>query len=324
MYIVQTDCMIDGRLRALRVVAERGTISAAAHDLGYTPSALSHQLRTLARDVGVRLLEPDGRNVRLTQAARTLLVRSDELFAHWEEIRGEVQQSGTGGSLGKLRLAGFSTAASALLPHVATAATAAFPHSVVQITEADPEVCFELLLAEQVDVAVVVGTDPLPPTNDPRFEQHPLLADPLDLVVPPGHRLALQERVTLADAAGEDWIMDTPGRPYHQLAVSACAAAGFTPSHVHRAVEWDTCAGLVAAGFGVALVPRLARLPAGAAMERVVLHGEDAPVRHVRTSVRRGTSQQPEIALALRELRRVAAAVAAPGRAVYVQGSLDV
>lgn len=314
--------MIDGRLRALRVVADRGTISAAARDLGYTPSALSHQLRTLARDVGVRLLEPEGRNVRLTQAARTLLARSDELFAHWEEIRGEVQQAGSGASLGQLRLAGFSTAASALLPPVAVAARAAFPHSRVQITEADPAVCFELLLAEQVDVAVVVGTDPLPPTSDPRFEQHPLLTDPLDLVVPPGHRLATKERVTLADAADEQWIMDTPGGTYHQLAMSACTAAGFTPTHAHRAVEWDTCAGLVAAGFGVALVPRLARLPAGADMARVALHGDDAPVRHVRTSLRRGTAGQPEIALALRELRRVAAAVAAPGRAAYVQESL--
>jgi DNA-binding transcriptional LysR family regulator len=316
--------MIDGRLRALRVVAERGTISAAAHDLGYTPSALSHQLRTLARDVGVRLLEPDGRRVRLTQAARTLLTRSDELFTLWEEIRGQVQQAGAGGSLGQLRLAGFSTAASALLPPVAAAARAAFPQSVVQITEADPEVCFELLLAGQVDVAVVVGTDPLPETSDGRFEQHPLLTDALDLLVPPGHRLALQERVTLADASGEEWIMDTPGRPYHQLTLSACVAAGFTPTHAHRATEWDTGAQLVAAGLGVALVPRLARLPAGADLVRVVLHGDDAPVRHVRTGVRRGTSEQPEIALALRELRRVASTLAAPGRAAYVQETLDV
>ena len=316
--------MIDARLKMLRVVAERGTISAAAADLGYTPSAVSHQLRTLARDVGVRLLEPDGRNVRLTAAARTLLEHTDELFARWEHIRGEVQRAGDGGSLGQLRLAGFSTAASALLPPVAAASRAAFPDSVVQITEADPEVCFELLLAEQVDLAVVVGTDPLPATNDGRFEQRPLLTDTLDLLVPSGHRLDREEEVTLADAAGEEWIMDSPGKPYHQLAVAACTAAGFTPTHAHRAVEWDTCAALVYAGLGVALIPRLARLPAGSDLVRVTLHGQDAPVRHVRTSVRRGTSDQPEIRLALTELRRVAASVAAPGRATYHQEILDV
>ena len=140
-----------------------------------------------------------------------------------------MQRAGDGGALGQLRLAGFSTAASALLPPVAVASRVAFPGSVVQITEADPEVCHELLLAGQVDLAVVVGTDPLPATNDGRFEQRPLLTDTLDLLVPSGHRLAREDAVTLADAAGEEWIMDSPGKPYHQLAVSACTAAGFTP-----------------------------------------------------------------------------------------------
>lgn len=321
---MQNGCMIDARLRVLQVVADRGTLSAAAADLGYTPSAVSHQLRTLARDVGATLLEPDGRKVRLTSAARTLLARTDDLFAQWEEIRGQVQRADGGRGLGHLRLAGFSTAASALLPPVATAVRREYPESLVQITEADPEVCFELLLAEHVDVAVVVGTDPLPPTSDRRFEQHPLLTDFLDLLVPPGHDLAGRERVTLADAAREEWIMDRPGRPYHQLAVSACTAAGFTPIHAHRAVEWDTCAALVGAGLGVALIPRLARLPADTDAVRVPLHGADAPVRHVRTSVRRGTSRQPEIELALTELRRVTASLVAPGRAASVQEALDV
>ena len=164
--------MIDPRLRMLRVVADRGTISAAAADLGYTPSAVSHQLRTLARDVGVRLLEPDGPQ-RAAHRGRAHAARATATSSSpgGRRSAGEVQRAGDGGSLGQLRLAGFSTAASALLPPVAAASRAAFPGSVVQITEADPEVCFELLLAEQVDLAVVVGTDPLPATNDGRFEQ---------------------------------------------------------------------------------------------------------------------------------------------------------
>lgn len=297
--------MIDPRLRVLRIVAARGTITAASADLGYTPSAVSHQLRTLARELGVTLLEPDGRRLRLTPAAVTLLQRSDELFAHWEEIRAEVQRS-AGEGLGHLLLAGFSTAASALLPPVAAAAMREFPRSRVRIIEADPEVCFEMLLTSHVDVAVVVATEPLPATSDPRFEQEPLMVDALDLLVPAGHRLAPRGSITLREAADEAWIMDRPGRPHHQLATRACAAAGFTPSQAHEVVEWDAAAALVAAGLGVALVPRLARLPADVELVRVPLTGDGAPVRHVRTSIRRGTADQPEIALAMRELRAVA------------------
>lgn len=303
--------MIDPRLRVLRVVAERGTITAAAADLNYTPSAVSHQLRTLGRDLGAPLVEQEGRGIRLTPAATALLARSDELFARWEEIKAEVHASSHTG-LGHLSLAGFSTAASALLPEVAAAAVWAFPESRVRITEADPEVCFEMLLTSRVDVAVVVGTHLLPPSSDPRFEQHPLMEDQLDLLVPPEHPLAGRRSVRLGDAADEPWIMDRPGRPHHQLVLSACAAAGFSPAQAHEVTEWDTGAALVAAGLGVALVPRLARLPGGEEIVRVPLRGVDSPVRHVRTSIRRGTADQPEIAFALHELQRVASEVRLP------------
>ncbi len=294
--------MIDQRLHVLRVVARAGTITAAAHDLGYTPSAVSHQLRTLGRDLGVVLLEPEGRNVRLTAVATLLLRRSEALFTQWESIRGELHEA-AGGGVGRLALAGFSTAASALLPPVATAAIREFPESRVQIVEADPSVCVDMLLAGAVDVAVVVGTTGLPPTDDPRFDQEPLLEDPLDLLVPAGHRLAGRSTVPLAEAAEEPWIMDRPGSAHHELVASACLTAGFTPRHLHRVVEWDTGAALVAAGFGVALIPRLARLPGQDDLVRVRLQGDPTPARHVRTLVRGGTARQPEIAFALRELR---------------------
>ncbi len=277
--------MIDRRLKVLGVVAERGTVSAAAQHLGYTASAVSHQMRTLSRDLGVTLLEPDGRRVRLTPAALTLLARCDDLFALWEEIRTEVQSTSSTGT-GQLRLAGFSTAASALLPAVAVEVSRVFPRSTVRITEADPQVCFEMLLADRVDLVVVVVTDLLPSTDDARFEQHPLLADTLDLLVPAGHRLAGRSWVSLTELAREAWIMDRPGRPHHQMVTTACAAAGFTPHQVHEVVEWDTGAALVAAGFGVALVPRLARLPADEDLVRVPLRGVATPMRHLRTAVR--------------------------------------
>lgn len=309
--IVQYDCMIDPRLRVLQVVARTGTMAAAAQALDYTPSAVSHQLRSLSRELGVPLFKPDGRNVRLTPAATLLLRRSEALFAHWEEIRGELQTAGGVGA-GRLSMAGFSTAASALLPPVAIVAMREFPDSLIQIVEADPVECVNMLLSGAVDIAVVVGTAQLPSADDPRFVQQSLMDDTLDLLVPVGHRLAGRRSIRLEEAAEESWMLDRPGSPHHELVVSACLEAGFTPRHVHRVVEWDTGAALVAAGFGVALVPRLARVPGVTELVRVPLRGDPSPVRHVRVLVRGGTSGQPEIAMALRELAVVAARVGQP------------
>ncbi|GAA1160256.1 LysR family transcriptional regulator [Ornithinicoccus hortensis] len=301
--------MIDPRLQVLRLVAAHGTVTAAAAALNYTPSAVSHQLRSLARDLDLVLLEPDGRGVRLTASARLLVERGEELLARWEEIRAELAESEPE-RVGSLRLCGFSTAAAALLPQVAARVRAAHPYCTVRIIEADPADCFDLLLAGRADVAVVVAIPALPPPSDPRFDQEALLEDPLDLLVPANHPLARRSSVSLSEAAQESWILDRPGRPLHGLAQAACAAAGFSPSVAHEAAEWDTGAALVDAGLGVSLVPRLARLPGGYDITRVPLRGDPTPARYIRTGVRRGSSRQPVIAAALEALREVAAGAA--------------
>jgi DNA-binding transcriptional LysR family regulator len=297
--------MIDHRLHVLRVLAARGTVTATADALNYTPAAVSHQLRGLARDLGVTLLEPQGRGVRLTASARVLVEHADELYARWEQIRGELAAADAE-HVGTLRLCGFSTAAAALLPSVAATVRTAYPDSTVRIVEADPTECFDLLIADQADVAVVVATAALPPSSDPRFEQHPLLDDPLDLLVPASHPLADRSSVLLSDAADEPWILDHPGKPHHLLVLTACSAAGFAPSVAHEAAEWDTGAALVSAGFGVALIPRLARLPDGYQIARVPLRGDPTPARRVLTGVRRGSRGQPLIASALEALEDIA------------------
>jgi DNA-binding transcriptional LysR family regulator len=297
--------MIDRRLHVLRVVAARGTVTAAAEALNFSPSAVSHQLRSLAKDLGVPLVEQDGRGIRLTGSARVLLKHADDLYARWEEIRSDLAEIDPD-HVPSLRLCGFSTAAAALLPHVAAEVRAAHPHCVVRIIEADPEDCFDLLLTDRADLAVVVATESIPSSSDPRFDQHPLLDDPLDLLVPADHPLAGRSSVLLSEAADEPWILDRPGRPYHGLVLTACAAAGFTPEVAHQSAEWDTGAALVGAGLGVALIPRLARLPADYRIVRVPLRGDPTPARHILTGVRRGSRRQPAIATALGALDSLA------------------
>lgn len=295
---VQNHCMIDPKLRVLQMVAHHGTITAAAAALHYTPSAVSHQLRQLSAELGVELVAQAGRGIKLTPAATTLLRHADALAAQVERARAELAAA-TEEPSGSFTLCGFSTAATHLLPPAAARLRERHPQLTVRVIEAEPARCFDLLLAGDADLALLVATAATPPTSDTRFEQQPLLDDPLDLVVPSSHPLAARQRVTLADAADEPWIVGRPGSTYHHLVRTACAAAGFTPNIAHYADEWDTGTALVAHNFGIMLVPRLARLHAHWPVARIRLHGEPAPARRILAATRRGARDHPLVTAAL-------------------------
>lgn len=307
--------MIDSKLRVLQMVAHHGTVTAAAAALHYTPSAVSHQLRQLAAELGVELLSQSGRGIRLTAAARTVLRHADVLYAQVESAKAElaaaVDEPG-----GSFTLCGFSTAATHLLPPAAAALRDRYPQLSVRVIEAEPGRCFDLLLAGDADLALLTATAQTPPSSDSRFDQRPLLDDPLDLIVPDQHPLASRRTATLADAADEPWIVGRTGSAYHHLVVTACMAAGFTPNIAHHADEWDTGTALVAHRFGVMLVPRLARLHEEWPVTRIPLHGEPAPARRILAATRLGGRDHPLVASALATITTSAASLLPPPRSV--------
>lgn len=304
---VQNDCMIDSKLKVLQLVAHHGTVTAAATALHYTPSAVSYQLRQLADELGVELLTQHGRGIQLTAAARTVLRHADALHAQAERAYAELA-SITEEPSGSFTLCGFSTAATHLLPPAAAALRERYPHLRVRVIEAEPDRCFDLLLAGEADLALVINTADTPSTADERFDQQPLLDDPLDLVVPSRHRLTELPAVTLADAADEPWIVGRPESTYHDLVRAACMAAGFTPNIAHYADEWDTGTALVAHHFGIILVPRLARLH-DRAVVRIPLRGEPAPARRILAATRLGRRDHPALAASLATIRDTAVAL---------------
>ncbi len=297
--------MIDRRLQVLQAIARHGTVTAAAEVCRLTPSAVSHQMQALARELDVALLEHVGRNVRLTPAALTLLEHAGTLTAQWERARADLAAHRASGLTGTLRVCGFSTAAAVVAPRALARLRDEHPGLRVYLREIEPARAFDLLAAGDTDIAVVVATPSIPPRTDTAFEQQPLYLEPLDLLVGPDHPLAARESVALADVAADPWILGSPGRAYHQLVMLACTGAGFDPAVAHHADEWDTGAALVARGFGVALVPRLADLPAHHDTRRIPVAGEPVPTRHVLTAVRAGSSDQPTVAAGLAALRQV-------------------
>jgi DNA-binding transcriptional LysR family regulator len=310
--------MIDRRLRVLQAIARHGTVTAAAEVCRMTPSAASHQMQALARELGVTLLEPDGRGIRLTAAARVLLAHGETLTAQWERARAELAAQQPGEVGGTLRFCGFSTAAAAVVPETLDRLRRAHPALRLQLRETEPARSFDLLAAGEADVVVVVATSSIPPVGDPAFDQRVLYDEPLDLLVGPEHPLVGRTDVALSDLARDPWICSNPGRAYHQLVTLACSGAGFAPDIAHYADEWDTGAALVARGFGVALVPRLADVPARHDTRRLAIGVPPVPVRRVIAAVRAGSQHQPAVAAGLDALGEVCSALSGqlgdPGR----------
>lgn len=288
-------CMIDPRLTTLRVFARCGTVNATAELLGYSPSAVSAQLRGLQRTLGMQLLTKDGRGVRLTTTGRFLVTGSDALVAEWESLRTAAMEAGDQ-MPSQFGLGGFSTAAAQLLAPLAAALRSTHPLLEVRVLEANPTRCFDLLVAERIDLAVIVAmqTDTYV-EDDPRFEQTVLLDDPLDVIIPSNHPLASRETVTLEELASEPWITETAGSTYHSLFTAAFRTVGVTPRIAHEAVEWETQIALVGAGLGVGLLPRLAPLHGADNVVRLRVTGQGRPSRRIVAAMRTGSITSPLI-----------------------------
>lgn len=314
------------RLRVLRVLAQKKTVTATAAVLHLTPSAVSQQLRQLSREVGVELLRSQGRNVRLTPAAHTLLGHADRLAEAWEQTRADLVGGTRGtdaGVSGPLRMCGFPSGLGVVVVPAAERLRKTAPELTVRITEAENADCFDLLLADRVDIGVAVAGPGSPPADDPRFCQETVLVEPLDLLVYADHPLAERSGVELAEAAYESWIAPAAGTcDHHDLLVVTCASAGFTPRIEHFAVEWCAITALVAGGFGICLIPRYAPVTAGQHVVRVPLTGRTTPVRHLQAWARRGSTSQPGIAAGLAALHEVGSELSEHGPAPASQESL--
>ncbi|MGW3322981.1 LysR family transcriptional regulator [Streptomyces virginiae] len=291
------------KLRILRTLAEQGTVTRAAEALHMTPSAVSQQLTNLARQLGVVLLEAEGRRVRLTDAAHLVLRHTEAVFAQLE--RADAELAGyLAGDTGEVRVGAFSTAVPALVVPAVAALRRTHPGVEVRVRETEAAEAYELLSAGGVDLALSL-TAHAPTARDPRFTRVALLEDPLDVALPPDHPLAAAPDLRLADLSGDPWIYGGSG-PWSEIARSACEAAGFVPEQAHSASGWTAILAMVEAGMGVALVPRMVSSRASGVAVRVL--SRDRPTRHVLAAVRRGAESAPALSHVLTALREAASA----------------
>ena len=298
------------RVRALREVADRGTIAAAADALHLTPSAVSQQLAALEREVGQRLIEPAGRSIRLTPAARVLLEHAGPLFAQLERLRAELDAHAAG-EAGDVRVRAFPTAIAAIVAPAVVDLRDRAPAVRLVVHESEAPDAVEELARREADVIITMESGYVPRPDDARFHRRDLVRDVLDAVMPAGHPLASRERIELADLAGEPWVAPLEAWSCDHVFQTACQAAGFTPLVEHRTTDWTAVMALVGAGLGVAVVPRLAQPRPTTNVVIRPLAG-DAPCRHLLALCRGGAEHAPAIAATLDAISDAAARTVEP------------
>lgn len=287
--------MLDVRkLHLLRELAQRGTISAVAEALSFSPSAVSQQLTALERETGVPLLERTGRRVTLTPAALGLVDRTESILATLEEAAAELASSAAG-ITGTLRIGVFPTAVPTILTPAVVALTTDHPDLDLMVTELDPASVPDALRDKRLDVALIQEYDYVPIVSDPGLQTEPLLEEAV--------HLAALTAEPLTAHRDSPWIAGTPGTLCHAMTTRACEAAGFTPRIRHHADDFGAVLALVAAGQGVAFVPDLGVVgpPAAVVLNRLPIR------RRTHLAYRRGTGSHPAISAARIALHAAAA-----------------
>ncbi len=289
-------------LASLRAVDDHGSVVAAADTLGYTPSAVSQQVKRLEKQAGVPLLERVGRGVMLTSHGRHLVDAGSRLLTDLEEIEaGLHRQAET--VAGNLRVTAFSTAMRGLVAPAVRDLRRAHPDLTLALSEREPWVTIELVSSGQSDLGVVHSWGDVPLAVPDHLATTALARDVADVVVHAEHRLAGHDTVTPRDLVDEDWIATPEGTICRQWLTRMYDGTGRLPRIAHESVEFDSHVALVRAGLGIALIPRLGR--AALPPDVVALGAHDpVPTREIMALHRRSMAESPAVRAVLAGLSR--------------------
>ena len=278
-------------LAALQAVEQHGSVVAAAAAAGYTPSGVSQQIKRLERQAGVELLERVGRNVVLTAAGRLLVARGAGLLAELETIQAELQRA-SDSITGHVRLGAMSTAMRGMVGPAIGALAADHPDLQVGLTECEPWEAIEKVAIGGLDAAVVHSWGDVPLAIPEHVTIVPLGTDVADVIAPTGHRVCDAAPVSPHDLLDEPWIATPTSTICRQWLERMYLGTDRSPRVVHEALEYQSHLALVAAGLGIALIPRLGRgeLPEGVVAVAV---GEPLPFRSISLIHRRSAAASP-------------------------------
>ncbi|WP_019807702.1 LysR family transcriptional regulator [Saccharomonospora halophila] len=290
------------RLRMLRELHRRGTITAAAAALHYTASAVSQQLAQLERDVGAKLFERLGRRVQLTELGMVLTEHAEQILDAVERATLALEEAQETSSV-RLTAGVWASVASGLLPTALTALAADHPGIEVRTRELAPEETADAVRDGSLDFSFVLDYTDAPTPWDNGLERVAVAVERLYAAVPAA--TAPASTVSLAELADQRWILASPRSHFGRAVRVACQRFGFEPVINHEVEEQATAMAMVSSGLGITLVSDLGLTLRPSGVDIVTL---TTPVlRTVSVAYRRTALRRPALQLVIHAVRAAAA-----------------
>ncbi|MEV7551227.1 LysR family transcriptional regulator [Amycolatopsis sp. NPDC089917] len=292
------------RLRMLRELSRRGTVTAAAASLHYTASAVSQQLAQLERDVGAKLFERFGRRVQLTELGLLLTEHAEEILGSVERATLALEEAQETVSV-RLMAGVWASVASGLLPHALAALAGEHPGIQVRTRELAPEDTADAVRDGELDLSFVIDYSDAPMPWDAGLERAVIAVERLHAAVPAGAVPA--GSASLTELAEHPWILASPKSHFGRAVRTACHRHGFEPKINHEVEEQSTAMAMVRAGLGVTLVSDLGLGLRPPGIDVVAL--TTPLLRTVSIAYRTTTSRRPALQLVIGAVRDAAVAL---------------
>ena len=271
--------MLDVKKLALLItVVETGSITAAAAELSYTPSAVSQQLQRLEQEAGQPLLRRRPRGVTPTEAGLVLVGHARKILRQLHAAQSDLDELATG-RRGSLVVGAFPTVAASFLPRVIEAFRAEYPDISLSIRSARFDVLVEDLERGRTHISLL-WDHPWRPFRSETLRVDEIFREAFVVLVSAQHPLAGAESVRMADLASEAWVVRAERHPVVEVLERFAIQAGFRPRIALYSNDYQETQALVSVGIGVALAPQSAVVIQHPGV-RVLSLGAGAPQRRV-------------------------------------------
>jgi LysR family transcriptional regulator, hydrogen peroxide-inducible genes activator len=239
------------QLQYVLMLAEARSFSKAAERLHLAQPSLSQQVIKLEKELGVQLFERRPGDVQLTYAGERFIAQSAKIIDQIGQLKKEMMDLAEM-EKGQLIIGSLPITGAHLLPPVLPLFQKEFPGIELVLVEETTTHLVQLTARGQTDFSLLSL-----PISNPDLEVIPILTEEILLAVPPNHPFALLDSIELSDCQQEPFIFLKKGQGFRDIVYQLCLEAGFEPKVAFESTNIETVQSLVAAGVGIAFIPKM-------------------------------------------------------------------